>query len=550
MTGLGWHGRVGHIYFPNHRSLRRCRDRLCLGTLQFLHIFVRETLAQQGRFLGTLQVGLETFAGHARLIVAILAVVHSQLEQFFFVFAHVPAVLFHLLAVLVQLVGIVRLWIGIGKLVVVLPGQFHDFRIQLARQTSALAQNHAPRVVVDHRPALFALHLRHDIHQRHILHILAEGGHQWRITQLGPYVFHLVEQHHQQVVDAQFRFALAFQYQVDAGMHAFQVGHHRAHHSARQSALQQQRRHVLVARIHEVAQEVVDELLRQRAGFHVGLHVDVGHLESLVAQHGLHRDNVGMHLSPRHGFHRHVDDVGSVLAHFQDGGHRQSRTAMAVILDDDIRMFVLDGFCQTSQHARTSDACHVLQTDFGSTRLDQLVGNGRVIFHGMYGRMGDTKRSLGNHACLKRILDGRDDVARFVQSAEDTGDVHPLGMLHLIHQPAYVGRHRIHAQCIQSAVQHVCLYACLPERFGKGTHGLIRILTIKQVHLFESAAIGLNAGKASHFYNYRSNADQLVHPWLVLSGRLPHVTIDKTEFNLLFHNGRGIKGIICSVNLT
>lgn len=49
----------------------------------------------------------------------------------------------------------------------------------------------------------------------------------------------IVEKHHKQVVQTEFRLVPASQYHVDAGMHAFQIGHHGAHHTAWQAALQQ-----------------------------------------------------------------------------------------------------------------------------------------------------------------------------------------------------------------------------------------------------------------------------------------------------------------------
>ena len=45
-------------------------------------------------------------------------------------------------------------------------------------------------------------------------------------------------------------------------------------------------------------------------------------------------------------------------------------------------------------------------------------------------------------------IDRRNYIPRLVQSAEDTGNVHTLGMLHLVHQPAHICRNGIHAQCI------------------------------------------------------------------------------------------------------
>ena len=176
-------------------------------------------------------------------------------------------------------------------------------------------------MIIDHRPAFFSFHQLHYVHQRHVLHVLAERSHQRRIAQLRPYIFHFVEKHHQQVVYAEFGLVLAFQYHVDAGMYAFQVRHHGAHHTARKPALQEQGRHMLVGGVHKVTEEVVYELLRHGARFHIGLHIDVGHPETLVTQHGLYGNNVRMHLSPRHGFHGHIYDIGSVFAYLEDGSH-------------------------------------------------------------------------------------------------------------------------------------------------------------------------------------------------------------------------------------
>ena len=55
---------------------------------------------------------------------------------------------------------------------------------------------------------------------------------------------------------------------------------------------------MLVGGIDEAAQPVVDELLSQRAGLHIGIHIQVCHLEALVLQHALNRDDVRVDLTP------------------------------------------------------------------------------------------------------------------------------------------------------------------------------------------------------------------------------------------------------------
>ena len=164
---------------------------------------------------------------------------HGEFEEFLVIVTILPTVFVHLFAICIQGIRIVQLRVGIHKLKAFGLGKLHNLGCQNTGETSTLAKNHIPGVVVYHRPALFSLHLLHNVHQCHVLHILAERSHQRRITQLGPYIFHFVEKHHKQVVQTEFRLVPASQYHVDAGMHAFQIGHHGAHHTAWQAALQQ-----------------------------------------------------------------------------------------------------------------------------------------------------------------------------------------------------------------------------------------------------------------------------------------------------------------------
>ena len=111
-------------------------------------------------------------------------------------------------------------------------------------------------------------------------------------------------------------------------------------------------------------------------------------------------------------------------------------------------------------------------------------------------------------------------------------DVYALSMLHLIHQFAHIIGHGIHAKSIQATIEHVGLDAHLIEGLTEGAHGLIRILTCHEVHLFESTTIGLYTGKATHVDDNRSDAFQLVLARLKLTRRLPHVAIDEAKLNL------------------
>ena len=135
----------------------------------------------------------------------------------------------------------------------------------------------------------------------------------------------------------------------------------------------------------------------------------------------------------------------------------------------------------------------------------------------MNGRSGDAERGLWNHAGSLGPLDGGDDIACVVQTAEDAGNIDTLGFLHLIHQLTHVIGYRIHAQCIQASVQHVGLYAHLVEWLTESADCQIGVLACHEVHLLESTAIGLYTGKATHVDDDGSNALQLILARLKLS---------------------------------
>ena len=354
--------------------------------------------ASQLGVLRLLDVGQKLFLGLTALERTILLGVHSQLEQFFVVLSVVPAILVHLLLEAFEGVGNEGVRVGIGKLAALLLGQLDEFGIDLAGHLAALAENHTPDGVVHHHVAALALFDSQQVHQRNVLRVLRERCHQWGITYLRPYIFYFVEQLHQHVVHRQRRLALLLTQLVDHRLDRTEVGHHRAHHAAGQTAAEQQARHVLVGGIDEAAQPVVNELLRQTASLHIRIHIDVCHLEALVLQHRLHGDDIGMHLTPAQRFDGGIDDVGTVVTNLQDGGHRQTGTTVSVVLDDDIGMLRLDRLRQRTQQGGLSDAGHILQTDFLGSGGNHLVGNGAIVLHGMHGAGGDTQRGLRNHA--------------------------------------------------------------------------------------------------------------------------------------------------------
>ena len=520
--------------FPKHGAALAGHDGVGLGVLQGEGLVGRHTLGSR-LVLRSLEVGEETFLGDAALVVAVLLLVHGELEELLFVLTFVPAVFGHLLAEAVEVVGIVFLRVGVGEFVTLRFGQLDELGIDGAGQTAALTENHAPHIVVHHGEAGLALGQREQVHERNVLDVLAERRDQGGIAHLRPDVGHLVKEADEEFVLAVGLFALALANHVDARHDAFQVGHHRAHHAARQSAAQQQGTHQLVARIHEVAQEVVDKLLCQRAGLHVGVHVDFGHVEAIVFQHALHRDDVGVALAPRKGLDGGIDDVAAVLADLQNGSHDETGTVVAVILHDDVGVLALNHAAELAEEGRLTDARHVLQADFGRAGLDELVGDGAVVLGRVDGRVGDAEGGLRRHAGFEGVVNRRDDVAHVVESAEDTGNVDALGVLHLVLQATHVGRAGEHAQRVQSAVEHVGLYAHFVKGFGESAYGLVRILAVEKVDLLKGAAVGLYARETAHPDDDGRDAFQLILTGLEFSRGLEHVAVDQTELDFPFH---------------
>ena len=57
---------------------------------------------------------------------------------------------------------------------------------------------------------------------------------------------------------------------------------------------------------------------------------------------------------------------------------------MAVVLDDDIRMFLLDGSDDHAEHMRTPDTRHIFETYLLCPTLDELFRQVDVVLRGVY----------------------------------------------------------------------------------------------------------------------------------------------------------------------
>ena len=239
--------------------------------------------------------------------------------------------------------------------------------------------------------------------------------------------------------------------------------------------------------------------------------------------------------TPGEGRHSSVDIVATSLCNLQDAGHTETGAGMRVILYNNILLKLFDACNNLAQGNRTTDAGHILQTDFIGTGLNEGLCQINVILYRMNGAVGDAESCLCNHACLLGILDRGNNVTCVVQSTEDTGDIRTLCLLDLVEKLTYILGNGTHAQTVQGAVQHVGLNTCLMEGLCPLADTLVRVLAIEKVYLLKTTAIGLNAVETSHSDNSGSYLYQLIYTWLVLTCTLPHITKDQTKLYFFFH---------------
>ena len=91
-----------------------------------------------------------------------------------------------------------------------------------------------------------------------------------------------------------------------------------------------------------------------------------------------------MNLAPGERLHCNIYIVHAGTGNFEHGCRSEARTAMAVILNLDLRIFCLDAAGEFGKEGRTSYACHILETDFIGTILHQVVNNTHIVVDRMY----------------------------------------------------------------------------------------------------------------------------------------------------------------------
>ena len=246
---------------------------------------------------------------------------HGKLEKLLVILTIFPAILIHFLLEIIQ--GILQQGTGIDvrKRTTLLLSQFLQLWGNLPWYLSGLTQDHSPHIVIHVDIPSFPLLQRKEVHQRDVLHILAERGHQWWIAHTRPHISHLSEELDEQVIRRQLWLTFLLAKVIDGPPDTSQVSHHRPHHSPWKTAGQQEGAHELILRIDEIAQPVIDKLLCQGTCLHISVHVDLRDIKASMLQHALYGNHVRVHLTPRQWLNGCVNDIRAIVAHFQDACH-------------------------------------------------------------------------------------------------------------------------------------------------------------------------------------------------------------------------------------
>ena len=199
---------------------------------------------------------------------------------------------------------------------------------------------------------------------------------------------------------------------------------------------------------------------------------------------------------------------------------------MSVVLDLDVRVFLLYVVDKPAEGRRPADAGHVLEAYLICSIGDYLVDDVHIVLDGVDRRVCDGEGDLGNHTAFLRELYRTSEVAVVVETAEGPRDVGALLFLDLEHEFPDIGRDRVHPEGIETSLKHVGLDACLMERSCPSADGRVRVFSEEEVDLLEGSSIGLDPVETAHVDDCRGDFFQLVDTWDVLAGRLPHVAVN------------------------
>ena len=119
---------------------------------------------------------------------------------------------------------------------------------------------------------------------------------------------------------------------IEAAQAFFQISHQAAHHAARQAGADEEAVHEAILGADVVAQKIIDKSLRELAGLHVSLDVDIRQRETSIFEHSMNGEQVGMSGAPAERLHTHINNVCPCTSRFKRGSNRKTGCCVPVVL--------------------------------------------------------------------------------------------------------------------------------------------------------------------------------------------------------------------------
>ena len=96
----------------------------------------------------------------------------------------------------------------------------------------------------------------------------------------------------------------------------------------------------------------------------------------------------------------HVQDISAGAGHLKHRGRGEARSRVAVVLDKNMRVFLLDVACELAEEGRAADSRHVLEADLVGAIFNNLVHDAHVVLDRVDRGVGDGEGNLRDHSAF------------------------------------------------------------------------------------------------------------------------------------------------------
>ena len=101
-----------------------------------------------------------------------------------------------------------------------------------------------------------------------------------------------------------------------------------------------------------------------------------------------------MDLAPGERLNGHVQDISAGAGHLKHRGRGESRSRMAVVLYQNVWVFLLDVPGELAEEGRAADSRHVLEADLVGAIFNNLVHDAHVVLDRVDRGVGDGEGHL------------------------------------------------------------------------------------------------------------------------------------------------------------